>query len=77
MLRWFYVLAHLLVEAGAARRDPPGYEYNWLQNRNFCSHPDLRVSRFPAETKLNLHVAHVVHPMHETMDVSVTFDMAV
>jgi hypothetical protein len=77
MLRWFYVLAHLLAEAGAARRDPPGYESDWCENRNSRSHPDLRVSRFPAETKLNLHVAHVVHPVHETMDVSVTFGGAV
>jgi len=33
MLRWLYVFAHLLVEAGAARRDPPGYEPELLKAR--------------------------------------------
>jgi hypothetical protein len=32
------------------RWGPPGYESDCCENCNSRSHPDLRVSRFPAET---------------------------
>jgi hypothetical protein len=61
MLRWFYVVAHLLAEAGAARRDPPGYEPKQLTARKLLPIRKLQNQQELRDTGTRRHVVHAVH----------------
>jgi putative transposase len=68
MLRWFYVLAHLLVEAGAARRDARirflKAQVEILRRKLGCNRvirsPDDRARLLAIGERLDHHVADVI-----------------